>query len=191
MLEAWRAGDGDAGNRLFERYFSPLYRFFIHKSPDRTDDLIQETFLACVRGTQNFRGDSTFKTYLFGIAVNVLKADFRSRARAKALDFGVTSVADLAPTPSQLVAARQERAILVEALRRIPLDFQVAIELHYFHGLRGPEIAEALDLAEGTVRSRLRRGLDRLRTAFQELGLSNEAFGEIAQSIEDAASEPE
>ncbi|MEL7368448.1 MAG: sigma-70 family RNA polymerase sigma factor [Myxococcota bacterium] len=179
LLQAWREGDAVSGNQLFERYFPRMYRFFAHKSPDRIEDLIQETFLACVRGRDAFRGEASFKTYLYGIAVNVLKADLRRRSKADMLDFGVTSIADLGPTPSQLAAAEQERALLLEAMRRIPLDHQVVIELHFLEGLRGPEIAVALDIAEGTVRSRLRRGLDRLRRSFKELGLSNEAFDNL------------
>jgi len=128
------------------------------------DDLIQETFLRCVEGQERFRGASSFKTYLFGIATHVLYEDIRRRMVSdRNFVVGVTSVLDTAESPSAYAAARQQWDLLSSALTQIPFEQQVAIELHYLHELRAPEIAEALAIPEGTVRSRLRLGLIRLR----------------------------
>ncbi|MCA9705484.1 MAG: hypothetical protein KDK70_06540 [Myxococcales bacterium] len=59
--------------------------------------------------------------------------------------------------------------LLLAALRALPVDLQVALELFYFEHIRGPELAEVLGLPEGTVRSRLRRGREILRERLQEL----------------------
>ena len=69
-----------------------------------------------------------------------------------------------------------------EALRRIPLELQVALELYYWEGMAGPELAAALDLPEGTVRTRLRRGRQLVREQLTELGApADEPLGGASQ----------
>ena len=99
LLEAWRAGDGAAGQALFKRHFRKIYRFFETKCGPDVDELVQSTFLACVRAKNNFRGDSSFSTYLFTIARHELYRVFSERRRdLDRIDFEVSSVAELAPT---------------------------------------------------------------------------------------------
>ena len=81
LLDRWCAGDTAAGNVLFKRHFATLYRFFEHKTDGEVDDLVQETFLQCVRGRETFRRQSTFRTYLFAIARHVLFQHWRDRLR--------------------------------------------------------------------------------------------------------------
>jgi RNA polymerase sigma factor (sigma-70 family) len=164
LLHAWRAGDESAGSALFDRHFDPLYRFFRNKVGDGVDDLVQQTLLACVQGRERFREDSSFRTYLFATARNVLYQHFDRHTRdAARVDYGTVSVIDLGESPSRVVAARAEQRVLAAALRSVPLDDQIALELYYWEGMTGPELAEALGLAEPAVRSRLRRALERLR----------------------------
>ena len=70
-------------------------------------------------------------------------------------------------TASAEAAQHEEQRLLLEALRRIPLDLQIAIELHYWEGMSGPDLAQVLDIPEGTVRSRLRRAREPLLVFFQ------------------------
>jgi len=170
LLDAWRAGDAAAGQDLFERHFDALYRFFRNKADDAVDDLIQSTFEAAIAHREAFRGDSSFRSYLFAIARNELYAFWRKRARrASEVDIGEQSVEDLGTRPSAVIARRREQQLLLRALRAIPLDLQVVLELHYCEELTGPELAVALELPEGTVRSRLRRGREALEEAMQRL----------------------
>ena len=170
LLVAWRGGDRDAGSELFERRFAELYRFFRNKADDGVDDLIQQTLLACLGGLDRFREDASFRTWLFAIARNELYDHWRARRRRDdVVDIGEVSVADLGTTPSQAVVRRREHQLLLAALRSIPLDLQVALELYYWEGLDGPELATALDVPEGTARSRLRRGKEALTLRFAEL----------------------
>jgi RNA polymerase sigma-70 factor (ECF subfamily) len=174
LLKAWREGDRQAGDELFMRHFDSLYRFFARKVTGDVEDLVQKTFLACVEGQETFRQDASFRTFLFAIARNLLYRYWRSRSRSGEVDFTVTSLQDLGPSPSLAIKARQEQRLLLEGLRRIPLDLQIALELHYWEGMSGPDIAVVLDVPEGTVRSRLRRGREVLI----------EKIGELAQSAE-------
>lgn len=167
LLERWRGGDRDAGNELFERHFDAIYRFFVHKVPDDATDLVQRTFLACVEGRERFRGASSFRTYLFAIARHELLAHWRKRRPTA--DPAVSSVLDLSASPSTALALRAEHRLLLEALRSIPLELQIAIELHYWEELSAREIAEILELPEGTAKSRLRRAREALLERIAEL----------------------
>lgn len=173
LLRRWREGSEEAGAELFERHFASVHRFFSNKCSARMDDLIQETFVRCLEG--NFRGDSKFRTYLFGVATNVLYEEIRQRAKLdRHSDVGLSSVLDTALSPSGFAAQRQQWDLLASALTRIPVEQQLAIEMHYLEGLTGPEIAEALGVSEGTVRSRLRRGLERVRAEVNDLAPSED-----------------
>jgi RNA polymerase sigma-70 factor (ECF subfamily) len=158
LLESWRAGDTTAGNDLFQRHFDSVCRFFANKLGEDVDDLIQKTFLACVEGKERFRGDASFRGYLFGVARNVLRRHFREkRYHGERFDPLVTSVHDAAPGPSLMLAEKKEQQLLLQALRQIPLDFQITLELYYWEQMSASELGEVLGLPEGTVRGRIRR----------------------------------
>ncbi|MEM9460615.1 MAG: RNA polymerase sigma factor [Myxococcota bacterium] len=186
LLESWRAGDRMAGNTLFDRYFDSLFRFFRNKVNEGADDLVQQTFLACVQSRDRFRGDASFRTYLFKAARSKLYTYLDKRRReGAAVDYGVTSCADLGVSPSGIVANSEQQRLLLAALRELPVDLQVALELFYFEQIRGPELAEVLGVPEGTVRSRLRRGREILRERLQEL-LSSPSMVESTMTDLDA-----
>lgn len=175
LLVAWREGDGQAGQALFARYFEPVSRFFANKLGGDHEDLIQETFEACVRGRDRLREDSSFRAYLFSIAFNVLKAYYRrQRAEARIDEIGSTSVHDLAPGPSTIVGVAEQGQLLLEALRRIPMDLQVVLEMRYWEEMSSPEIGSALAIPAATVRTRLRRGRERLEQVIGELSASDQ-----------------
>lgn len=171
LLDAWRAGDRGAGNALFDRYFEALYCFFRNKVDDASaEDLVQQTLLACVQAKDGFRKEASFRTYLFRAARSRLYNFFDARYRRnKAIDPDVTSCVDLGVSPSFIGTKHEDHRLLLDALRRIPIDLQIALELYYFERIRAPQLAEVLGLPEGTVRTRLRRGLELLRERLAEL----------------------
>lgn len=183
LLTAWVAGDARSGEVLFDRHFSSLFRFFASKVPTDAADLTQETLLACVEGATAGTEVRRFRAYMFGVARRRLALHFRRRGRA-GVDFATQSVADLAPGPSTLLSTHERRGLLQHALRGLTLDQQIAVELYYWEGLRTAEIAEILDVAEGTVRSRLERARQELRATLAP------TVPRVAERAADAASEP-
>jgi RNA polymerase sigma factor (sigma-70 family) len=158
LLRAWADGHKPAGEQLFERHFEAIARFFRNKLPadSHHEDLIQQTFLGCVEARDRFRGDASFRSFLFAIAHNQLGKHWRSRSRDR-LDFQSISAVDIDPSPSAVVARDQDQQKLLLALRRLPIDSQVALELHYWEAMTAAEIGEVLDVPLGTAKTRLRR----------------------------------
>lgn len=178
LLEAWRGSDEQAGRELFERYFDAVYRFFRNKVDEGAEDLVQQTFMGLVQGKDRFRGDASFRTYVFMIARKRLYTFLRDRDRNREpLEFHSTSIADLGlVSPSRAVAVRQEQQLLLQALRRLPLEMQVALELFYWEELSVTEIADVLETPVGTVKSRLQRARVRLDEILVQLSESDAAL---------------
>ena len=158
LLAAWSEGDRSAGEELFERHFEAVARFFRNKADDPIDDLIQKTFLGCLEARDSFRGEGSFRGFLFGVARNVLGKHWRSKARDRLqFDGDEVSVHELGASPSSAYAKDQEQLMVLSALRRIPIDYQVVLELHYWESMTAAEIGTALSIPVGTAKNRIRR----------------------------------
>ena len=186
LLAAWRAGDRGAGELLFERYYEPVARFFLNKT-DAGAELIQQTFLACVEGAARFRGESSFRSFLFAIAYRQLCRHYRDR-KGDRIDLTEVSVAAMDPSPSQVMIEGEELRLLLAGLRRIPVDCQVVLELLYWEQLTTVEMAAVLEIPEGTVKSRLRRGRALLREAIEALAQNPALAGSTLLGLETWAS---
>jgi RNA polymerase sigma factor (sigma-70 family) len=164
LLELWRGGDEAAGQQIAKRYFDLLYRFFANKISLDADDLVQQTMLALLGAREKFEGRSPFRAYLLSIARFQLYEHLRKRKRAAAIfEYDEVTAYDLDPSPSTLAGERREHQLLLEALRRIPLNFQIALELHYWEDLTGPELAEVLGVPVDTAYSRVRKARELVR----------------------------
>lgn len=179
LLEQWRAGDTSAGSELLRRYFDNLYRFFSSKIDDEVEDLIQVTLLACVRYQKSLEGVESFRAYLFTVARNELFRHLKRRAKRDVVDFTDASVIALGISPTSVVARRQQQQRLVAALRSLPVDLQLLLELHYWEGLSTSELASVADAPQGTIKSRLRRARTLLAEALQS---AEAAVGEALTS---------
>jgi RNA polymerase sigma-70 factor (ECF subfamily) len=188
LLCAWRSGDKAAGEQLFERHFDAIARFFRNKVDTGIEDLVQRTFLGCVEAKDRFRAESSFRTYLFGIAHNVLGKHYRSKKRdGERIDFGVTSVYDMGPSPSTIVARHREQMLLLNALRRIPLDYQIPLELFYWEHMTAAEIGQVVGVPEGTAKTRLRRARQLLEEQMRQLAESPDQLRVTVANLENWA----
>lgn len=162
LLERWRDGDREAGQALFERHFASLYRFFQNKCDDDTDELVQATLVACLKAKDQFRGESSFRTYLFAIARNKLYRYVRERQRDD-VDVTVTSIADVVTTVRTAIARDQAHRALLDALRKLPVEQQTLLELYYWEELDTHELAKVFDVKVGTINTWLFRARGKLR----------------------------
>lgn len=167
LLDRWIAGDAAAGNALFQQYFVLMYRFFDQKTNGDIDDLVQETFEACLKGRETFKRQSSFRTYLFAIARNVLFGHWRKRAAGQpSVPIDEISIASLSTSVRSRFAGREDRARLLEALCTLPMDQQLLLEMFYWQSLDRTQLAEVFDVEINTIGSRLFRArqalMDRL-----------------------------
>ena len=165
LLTQWCEGSDRAGDLLLRRCFPVLYRFFINKVGDATDDLVQQTLIACVRHRDKMLDSGAFRMYLLKIARSRLYDHLRAlRRRGGHIDddFEQVSVA-VVGTSNTSIFGREQAAVRVrDALRRLPVDLQLVVELHYWEEHSTAEIAELLELPQGTVKSRMRRAREAL-----------------------------
>jgi RNA polymerase sigma factor (sigma-70 family) len=152
LLEQWKGGDTRAGEEILTRHADVVIRFFRNKVND-VEDLVQQTFLRLIEAQGRIQAGTTLRSYILGIADRVLLEHMR-KFRPN-IEPNVDSVAALTPGPSTIVGRKREHRLLVEAMRRIPLEHQTTLELYYWEGLKANEIAEIAGVSHSAMRSRL------------------------------------
>ncbi len=164
---------------LFERHAAPVHRFLARRAAAGTvDDLLSETFVAAFRTRQNY--DLTYgdaRPWFFGIAVNVVRHHHRSESRRTAMVGRVMqratpehTVPDVADDALAHVESENRVEGMAAALRAIDPRYLDVLLLVSGPQLSYEEIARALEIPVGTVRSRLSRGRAQLRELLQESG---------------------
>lgn len=199
LLLAWRAGDDGAGSQLVARHFSSVFRFFRAKLDTDVDDLTQRTFLACLEGKERIRDGGSVRAYLLGTARHLLYGYFREKKkRGQIEDFLHISADDVRDSPSQVASLKEEQKLLVLALRAIPIDHQIAVELFYWENLSVAEVAQVLSIEPGTVKSRLHRARQALRGRLEAMAsgdaLVESTIGDLdrwAKSLRDGFGPPD
>jgi RNA polymerase sigma-70 factor (ECF subfamily) len=172
MMAAVLHGDRAALAVLVERHHGPvlsyLYRLTGGHHP-LAEDLAQETFLALLtdRRAATYAMGRPFKPWLYAIATNLARDHFKSaaaRRTADAPEAELLALYDDAPSPEERAIAADEGSRVAAALGQLGEEYRVALLLRFYQGLSLQEIAEALGIPLGTVKSRLSVGTRRLRT---------------------------
>jgi RNA polymerase sigma-70 factor (ECF subfamily) len=179
FLERLRAGDSVAFDRLVEERSGDIYALLFRLTEDAEEarDLTQETFLLAFRNISGFRGEADLKTWLYRIAVNQARNRWRwwkrrRRDRTVSLDAPAAqgldaplsaSIAGDGPDPERQMLARERESVLLAAVRTLGRAYREVIVLRDIEGLSYEEVAVALNLNVGTVKSRLNRGRLELR----------------------------
>lgn len=185
QLRAWRGGNVTEGNALFARHVRSVLRFFRNKAGDAAEDLAQRTFLALVEARDQFRGDCSFRTYLFTVARSQLLMHFRGRAVDNArFDPQTWSVVDLGVQPARIVASQEAQRVVIAALARLPIDYQVTFELFYWEDLSVAEIAVVCEVAAGTIKARLSRGRELLREQIAALATDDDILRSTSDDVD-------
>lgn len=162
LLEAWRAGDGAAADELLRRYFFGVYRFFAaHRGVD-PEELTQRAFEVCIAARDRVREE--FGAYLYGVARNLLRREWERRVvGVEALSPSAVPLRALGTSPSMRVAKLDEQQIFARGIAELPPEFASVLALFYWDDRSLVEIAAQLEIAVGTVKSRLSRGRALLR----------------------------
>lgn len=165
-IQQARFGDAAAWDRLVQHHQEAVFRlaYLLLGDVGEAEDVAQETFIRAYRHLDRFDSARSLRPWLLGITANLSRNQRRSLGR---YFYHVTRLARLTPPefidPEQETARRAEAQALWQAVRRLEHDQQEIIYLRYFLELSVGETAETLGIAEGTVKSRLSRALERLR----------------------------
>jgi RNA polymerase sigma-70 factor (ECF subfamily) len=155
LVRRFQGGDRHAFVELMERHERRVYNL-AYRMLGRTEDArdaAQDAFLSCYRNLERFRGDSSFGTWLYRIATNACYDALRKRPLSVSMD-ALTSEPPAADHADRAVAA----ADVHRALQAVPPEFRSVLVLFELQDLSVGDIAEALGIPVGTVKSRLHRG---------------------------------
>jgi|SRR5919109_423685 RNA polymerase sigma-70 factor (ECF subfamily) len=166
-VEACQRGEREAFDRLVERYQRDVYRLcyrYVNNHED-ANDVAQEVFLRAYRAIRSFRGDSSFSTWLYRIAVNTC-LNFRA-ARRPATD-ELPDLADPGAGAQEQVEYDERSRRVRDAVSRLPEKQRATVILKVYHDLTHEEVARVLGSSVGTVKANLFHALGNLRKALGE-----------------------
>jgi RNA polymerase sigma-70 factor (ECF subfamily) len=172
LLAACGTGDAPALGALFDRFHTAVYRFagrLPMTDELARDDLVQATFLEIRRAAQSFRGTSSVKTWILGVAANVARHTLRAERRRRVHQ--ARYLERMTDAPELLDAQVERRKLLAqvgEALAELPRDQQIAFILCDLEQLPGVEVARVLEIPEGTLWRRLHTARKTMRSAIEK-----------------------
>lgn len=179
LVERLRKGDGRALDELFRRHRDTAYGIAYRLVGSREDalDVVQEAFIHVMRGIQTFRGQSSFRTWLYRIVTHAALdyRRWRSLRTSETLDVEAmvepTASGPSQRTPQEEAAARDLRQAIDKALMNISEKNRAALVLFAIEGMSYKEIADVLSISVGTVMSRIFNARQRLRELLEtEIG---------------------
>jgi RNA polymerase sigma factor (sigma-70 family) len=167
FIERAKRGDVDAFGEIVTRYQALAQRtaYVILRDPDAAQDVTQEAFVKAYRAIGRFRPGAPIRPWLLRIVANeaINRAKAGSRHPTLALSVAEARAADPAASPEAQALAAERREMVINALNEMKEDDRIVIAYRYFFDLSEVEMADALDIAPGTVKSRLSRAMARLR----------------------------
>lgn len=171
LVERCRSGSDAAFRELVDRYKNLVYGVILRTVADRSlvDDLAQEVFLRVHRGLPAFRGESSLSTWLFRITRNVCAEVRDQRQFLRSLDAVDDHQRPLVTfgTADRAFADLELRDRLDKALAELPPAARFLVSAHYLGGQKYEDLAQALDLPIGTVKTHLHRAKQRLRALLE------------------------
>lgn len=189
LLTRWADGDARAGDRLTVHYFNAIRRYFVRRVPEEHERLVQDTFMHFAASKANYRGEASVRVFIYSIARNILRDHLRSVRRQPAFDPYTTSMREAwGRRPSSMLAEHQHHRIILDALQEIPSADQDLLELRYWRGMTGPELSALFEISEGTVRSRIRAALKRLRAKYEEVSERGVSVDDLSVWLGETAS---
>jgi len=172
LVSAVAEGDQVALGALFDRYQRDVYRMVAHliRGDSLVDDFVQNTFLEAYRSARRFRGESAVKTWLFGIAANLVRLHRRTEQRRERASVALATVpAAPEPTPSEAITLEQQRRWLAAAIETLTPALREVYVLCVIEEMPGKEAAAALGIREASLWRRLSDARTALRTAIAEV----------------------
>ena len=181
LINLVKKGDKKAYEVLVLQYQDRLvfsvYKFL--KDYELAQDIAQEAFVKAFKNIEKFRGDSSFYTWIYRIAINTAKNFLSSKSRKseiyddEIMELKLSESAVTSENPENILEAEELRSLMTDAIQGLPDDIRTTLSLREFDGLSYEEIAEVQNCPIGTVRSRIHKGREILDKTFSEYNMSN------------------
>lgn len=169
------AGNQSAIETLVRQYEAGVFRLALSILNDEAEayEVAQETFIAALKSLHRYEERTTFKAWLFTIALNLSRSHLRKQKvveRLKAAVGGILRIeTQKQATPEDEIVRSEKEAAVWNELNKLDERHRMVVVLRYFHELSIAEIAEVMALNEGTVHSRLHTARERLRDVLKPL----------------------
>jgi len=197
IIEQVLAGDNNAFGGLVERYQTRVYNLALRMCGNQDDafDLAQEAFFRAWRGLSGFQFESAFSTWLFRLTANVCLDWIRAKKRRPTVSLTTVDdedeetqleLPDPAKGPEALLLAAEDRAAVARAMNQLPVEYRQILTMRAINDLSYTEIAEILQIKEGTVKSRLSRARLALRNKLLQNGNNLESDSSVFSEGRDA-----
>ena len=181
LINLVKKGDKKAYEVLVLQYQDRLvYSVFkFLKDYELAQDIAQEAFVKAFKNIEKFRGDSSFYTWIYRIAINTAKNFLSSKARSsevyddEVMELKLSESAVTTENPENILEAEELRSKMMEAIQSLPDDIRTTLSLREFDGLSYEEIAKVQNCPIGTVRSRIHKGREILDKTFSKYNMSN------------------
>ncbi|MEC7579402.1 MAG: sigma-70 family RNA polymerase sigma factor [Pseudomonadota bacterium] len=181
LINLVKKGDKKAYEVLVLQYQDRLvfsvYKFL--KDYELAQDIAQEAFVKAFKNIEKFRGDSSFYTWIYRIAINTAKNFLSSKSRKseiyddEIMELKLSESAVTSENPENILEAEELRSMMMDAIQSLPDDIRTTLSLREFDGLSYEEIAEVQNCPIGTVRSRIHKGREILDKTFSKYNMSN------------------
>jgi RNA polymerase sigma-70 factor (ECF subfamily) len=180
IINLVKKGDVRAFDILVVKYQDRLvYSVFkFCKDFELSQDITQEAFVKAFRNIDKFRGESSFYTWIYRIAINTAKNYFSNKSRGAetynedVLDGALSDLSLNSDNPETLLAAEEMKDAVNQAFQNLPDEIRSTLSLREYDGLSYEEIAKVQNCPIGTVRSRIFKGRELINETFSKLGLS-------------------
>ena len=181
LINLVKKGDKKAYEVLVLQYQDRLvfsvYKFL--KDYELAQDIAQEAFVKAFKNIEKFRGDSSFYTWIYRIAINTAKNFLSSKSRKseiyddEIMELKLSESAVTSENPENILEAEELRSLMMDAIQGLPDDIRTTLSLREFDGLSYEEISEVQNCPIGTVRSRIHKGREILDKTFSKYNMSN------------------
>ncbi len=181
LINLVKKGDKKAYEVLVLQYQDRLvfsvYKFL--KDYELAQDIAQEAFVKAFKNIEKFRGDSSFYTWIYRIAINTAKNFLSTKSRRsevyddEIMELKLSESAATSENPENILEAEELRSIMMDAIQGLPDDIRSTLSLREFDGLSYEQIAEVQNCPIGTVRSRIHKGREILDKTFSKYNMSN------------------
>ena len=181
LINLVKKGDKKAYEVLVLQYQDRLvfsvYKFL--KDYELAQVIAQEAFVKAFKNIEKFRGDSSFYTWIYRIAINTAKNLLSSKARNsevyddEIMELKLSESAVTTENPENILEAEELRSKMMDAIQSLPDDIRTTLSLREFDGLSYEEIAKVQNCPIGTVRSRIHKGREILDKTFSKYNMSN------------------